>query len=62
MISVIDVKLAVMKAAFGLQAEDEAKFLRRLESIYLEGYAQGAKDTRELLGIKESAPQHGDES
>lgn len=55
MISVLDIKLAVIKAACGLKNEDEPEFLRRLEALYLQGYEQGAKDARELL--ERPAPQ-----
>ena len=57
MISVMDIKLTVIKAAFGLQAEDEPEFLRRLEALYLKGYEQGAADTMELTR-KGLSPQH----
>lgn len=57
MISVMDIKLTVIKAACGLQAEDEAEFLRRLEALYLRGYEQGATDARELMS-KGLSPQH----
>lgn len=62
MIDIMNIKLTVIKAACGLKAEDDANFLRRLETLYLEGYGQGAKDTREILGIKEPAEtQPGDD-
>lgn len=61
MIDVMDIKLTVIKAACGLCSEDDAEVLRRLEALYLKGYEQGAKDTRELIGIEESVQQHSEE-
>lgn len=44
MITVEDVKLAVIKSAFGMQALPELEFLHALESLYLDAYARGTKD------------------
>lgn len=53
MIDVMAVKLKVIKAAFGITALGELELLHRLEELYLEGVAEGAKAAKEALESRE---------